>query len=135
MGLCQSLSVSANRQRNCGAEDVVGIVVPLGGDEPVGIGAIAFCHKIRVVSDRKFGYPPGSAIAPAVSIRSPRCPHISLAGSFSCQPSLSIITLGVFLRKHVIAEVRNDALTKSLIGPGWDDLVEPKQSVILEARQ
>ena len=71
----------------------------------------------------------------AVSIRSPRCPHISLAGSFSCQPSLSIITLGVFLRKHCIAEVRNDALTESFIGPSWDDFVQPKKGVVLDARQ
>jgi hypothetical protein len=47
----------------------------------------------------------------------------------------SIITLGVFLREHLIAEVRNDALTKTLIRPGWDDLVQPKQSVVLDDRQ
>ena len=28
--------------------------MPLRFDEPFGIGAIAFCHKIRVVSDKEF---------------------------------------------------------------------------------
>src|SRR5215831_3724277 len=43
----------ADRQRNGGAEDVTGIVAPLGGNEPFGIGTIAFCHTVRVVSDKK----------------------------------------------------------------------------------
>src|SRR5260370_5138800 len=54
----------------------------------------------------------------------------------SCnQLGLSVTTLGVFLRKHFIADVCGDAQTKGLIGTGWNDLVQPKQSVILDARQ
>jgi hypothetical protein len=42
----------------------------------------------------------------------------------SCnQLGLSVTTLGVFLRKHFIADVCSDAQTKALIGPGWNDLV------------
>src|SRR5215469_18775659 len=43
----------ADRQRNGGAEDVTGIVVPLGGDQPVGIGTIALCQTVQVVSDKE----------------------------------------------------------------------------------
>jgi hypothetical protein len=54
----------------------------------------------------------------------------------SCnQLGLSVTTLGVFLRKHFIADVCSDAQTKGLIGMGWNDLVQPKQSVILDARR
>src|SRR6516165_158648 len=42
-----------DRQRNGRAKDVVGIVAPLGGDQPVGIGTIAFCHTVRVVSGKE----------------------------------------------------------------------------------
>ena len=42
----------------------------------------------------------------------------------SCnQLGLSVTTLGVFLRKHFIADVCSDGQTKGLIGPGWNDLV------------
>jgi hypothetical protein len=40
-------------QRNGRAKDVVGIVMPLGGDEPVCNGTIAFCHTVRVVSGQE----------------------------------------------------------------------------------
>ena len=42
-----------DRQRNGGAEDVVGVVMSLGSDEPFGIGTIACCHTIRVVSGKE----------------------------------------------------------------------------------
>jgi Surface antigen variable number repeat len=48
---------------------------------------------------------------------------------------LSVTTLGVLLRKHLIAEVCSDAQTKGFIGPGSNNLVQPEQSVILDARQ
>ena len=51
------------------------------------------------------------------------------------QLGVSIITFGVFLRKHLIAKVRDDALTKSVIGLGWHNFVQPKKSVVLDARQ
>ena len=37
------------RQRNGGAEDVVGIVIPLGLDESLGIAAVAFRHPLRIL--------------------------------------------------------------------------------------
>jgi hypothetical protein len=45
------LPFPAGGQRNGGAEDVVGIVAPLGSDQPFGIGAIAFRHTPRIVRD------------------------------------------------------------------------------------
>ena len=38
----------ADRQRNGGAEHVVGIIVPLGFGEPFGIATIAFQHTVCV---------------------------------------------------------------------------------------
>jgi hypothetical protein len=69
----------------------------------------------------------------ASSLRKPTEKRVAPAGDQTL--SSSMITLGVFLRKHLIAEIRNDALTKSLIGPEWDGLVQPKQSVVLDTRQ
>jgi hypothetical protein len=40
--------VRADRQRNGGAEDVVGIVMPLGRDQPRGVAAEAFGDAVRV---------------------------------------------------------------------------------------
>src|SRR6516165_9396665 len=42
-----------DRQRNGRAKDVVGIVAPLGGDQPAGIGTIALRHTVRVVSGKE----------------------------------------------------------------------------------
>src|SRR6516162_8788407 len=53
---CESTRVAhctSSRQRNSGAKDVIRIVLPLGFDEPVGIGTIAFCHPVRVVSGKE----------------------------------------------------------------------------------
>jgi hypothetical protein len=59
-------------------------------------------------------------------------PRKSAIGS---QLGLSVITLGVFLRQHLIAEVCSDAQTKNLIGSGSNNFVQPKQSIILDPRQ
>ena len=39
----------ARRQRNGGVENIVGIVVLLGLDEPAGIDAVAFCRAFHLV--------------------------------------------------------------------------------------
>jgi hypothetical protein len=39
---------------------------------------------------------------------------------------LLVITLGEFLREHFIAEVCSDSRTEALIGPGSNNLVQPK---------
>src|SRR6516162_4701448 len=41
------------RQRNGAAENVIGIVVPLGLDQPLGIAPIAFGHAVRVLLRRQ----------------------------------------------------------------------------------
>jgi hypothetical protein len=41
------------------------------------------------------------------------------------QLGLLVVALGVFLRKHLIAEVSSDAQTKRLVGPGWNNLMQP----------
>src|ERR1700736_4032100 len=38
-------------QRNGGAEDIIGIVMPLGFGEPFGVAAIAFRHTVSIPSD------------------------------------------------------------------------------------
>jgi len=53
----------ADPQRNGGAEDVIGIIVPLGFGEPFGIATIVFQHTACVAQPRRFGYPPGTVIA------------------------------------------------------------------------
>ena len=40
-------------QRDGGAEDVVGIVVPLGADEPVDVASIASRHAVRVATGKQ----------------------------------------------------------------------------------
>src|SRR6516162_788007 len=53
---CASVHIAhctSSRQRNGGAKDVIRIVLPLGFDEPVGIGTIASCHPVRVVSGKE----------------------------------------------------------------------------------
>src|SRR6516162_11589297 len=52
----------ADRQRNGGAEDVAGIVVPLGGHEPLVIGTIAVRHTLRIVRDEKVRIPTGKRL-------------------------------------------------------------------------
>jgi hypothetical protein len=52
----------ADWQRDGGAEDVIGIIMPLGFDELCEVWAIAF-HRAGSCPARRFGYPPGSAIA------------------------------------------------------------------------
>jgi hypothetical protein len=42
-----------DRQRNGGAEDVVGIVISLCSDEPLDIAAVAFRHTVRVLVRRQ----------------------------------------------------------------------------------
>ena len=37
-----------DRQRNGRAKEIIGIVVPLGFDEPLGVAAIAFRRAVRV---------------------------------------------------------------------------------------
>jgi hypothetical protein len=53
IGLFGSQLVLTDRQRNGGAEDVVGIVLPLGLDEPLNIAAIAFCCAFRISAGKK----------------------------------------------------------------------------------
>ena len=42
-----------DRQRNGGAEDVVGVVTPLGFDEPLGVGTVASRDTVGVVGSQK----------------------------------------------------------------------------------
>ena len=60
-----------DRQRNGRVEDVIGIVLALGLDEPFDVAAIAFRGAFRVASGEEVGYPPESAVALKAS-RAPR---------------------------------------------------------------
>jgi hypothetical protein len=40
--------VLTNRQRNGRVENIVRIVVPLGADEPLGVGAVALCRAFHL---------------------------------------------------------------------------------------
>ena len=42
--------VLTDRQRNGGAEDVAGIVMPLGFDQPLGVATIAFRRAVRIAA-------------------------------------------------------------------------------------
>src|SRR5262249_4020689 len=43
------------RHRNAGAEDVMGIVLPLDFDEPLGVAAITFTRSVRVIPGKEVG--------------------------------------------------------------------------------